>query len=132
MSNYTHRLATRRESVHQHLTVLHTRDGDDFEQIHPVGEIDLSTATALREALLDTERRQVSNVLVDLSDVHFLALVGVQVLRAAGSQSAAEHRRLVLVAPTRAVQRVLSLTEATDDLEIYVTMTGAMSALSRV
>jgi stage II sporulation protein AA (anti-sigma F factor antagonist) len=132
MSNDTHRLVTRRESADQQLTVLQVRDGDDFEQIHPIGEIDLSTAPALREALSDTERRQVPNVLVDLSDVHFLALVGVQVLRAASSRSTAERRRLVLAAPTRPVQRVLSLTEATGELEVYVTLTGAKSALSHI
>lgn len=131
MSN-TQRPVTRRESVYQHLTVMQIRDRDGFEQIHPVGEIDLSTAPVLRDALADTERRQVSNVLVDLSDVQFLALVGVQVLRAAGARCATDGRRLVLAAPTHPVQRVLSLTEATADLEVYATLNSALSAFSRV
>ncbi|MGB3438300.1 MAG: STAS domain-containing protein [Actinophytocola sp.] len=132
MSNNTHRRVTRRESALQHLTVMQIHARDDIEQIHPVGEIDLCTAPALRDALTDTERRQVPNVLVDLSEVHFLALVGVQVLRAAGERCAAEQRRLVLAAPTQPVQRVLSLTEATNDLEVHLTLASALSALSHV
>ena len=130
MSNNTRRQVIRRESVQQQFTVLQIHDQDDFEQIRPIGEIDLCTAPVLQDALADTERRKVPNVLVDMSDVRFLALVGVQVLRTAGERSAAENRRLVLAAPTHPVQRVLSLTDATGDLEVYVTLPSAMSALA--
>lgn len=132
MSNNTRRQVIRRESVQQQFTVLQIHDRDDFEQIRPIGEIDLCTAPVLQDALADTERRKVPNVLVDMSDVRFLALVGVQVLRTAGERSAAENRRLVLAAPTHPVQRVLSLTDATGDLEVYVTLPSAMSALAHV
>ena len=131
MSSNTRRPVIRRESAQEQFTVLQILEKDDFEQIRPIGEIDLHTAPVLRDALADTERRQVRNVLVDMSDVQFLALVGVQVLRAAGARSAAENRRLVLAAPTHPVQRVLSLTEVTGELEIYVTLPSAMSALAR-
>ena len=130
MSNNTTPPVTSRETVHQHLTVRQIRERDDLERVRPMGEVDLCTAAVLRDALADTERRQVQNVLVDLSDVRFLALVGVQVLRAAGDRSAAEHRRLVLAAPTQPVQRVLSLTDVTGELEIYVTLPSARSALA--
>lgn len=131
MSNFTRKPATRRESAHQHLTVVQIRERDDLEQIHPIGEIDLCTAPVLRDALADAEERKVQNVLVDMTEVRFLALVGVQVLRAAGERIAAERRRLVLAAPTHTVQRVLSLTDATGELEVYVSLPSAMSALAR-
>jgi anti-anti-sigma factor len=132
MSSNTRRPVIRRESAQQQFAVLQTLERDDFEQIRPIGEIDLYTAPLLRDALADTEQRQVRNVLVDMTDVPFLALVGVQVLRAASLRSAAENRRLILVAPTHPVQRVLSLTEMTGELEIFVTLPSAMSALARV
>ncbi|MFC4855239.1 STAS domain-containing protein [Actinophytocola glycyrrhizae] len=132
MSNNTRNPVIRREHTQPHLTVLQTHDRDDLEQIRPIGEIDLCSAPVLRDALADAERRQVKNVLVDLSDVQFLALVGVHVLRDAGERSTAEHRRMVLVAPSHPVQRVLSLTNATADLEVYVTQAGALSALNRI
>jgi anti-sigma B factor antagonist len=132
MSRNTHRAVVRRESAHQHFSVLQIHERDDLEKIHPIGEIDLYTAPMLRDAIADTERRQVPNVLVDMSDVPFLALVGVQVLREANDRSTDDHRRLALVAPTHPVRRVLTLTEVTDELEIYVTLPNAMSALTRV
>jgi stage II sporulation protein AA (anti-sigma F factor antagonist) len=101
----------------------------DIERVHPIGEIDLCTAPVLRDVLADADHRQVANVLVDLSRVSFLALIGVQVLRAAGERTTVGNRRLVVAAPTPAVQRVLSLTDIADDLEIYVSVTSAMSAL---
>lgn len=131
-SNNTRRQVIRRESARQPFTVLQIHEQDDLEQIHPVGEIDLCTAPVLRDALADTAERQVPNVLVDMSDVPFLALVGVRVLRTAAERSAAEHRRLVVAAPTHTVQRVFSLTDVTDELEIYVTLPSAMSALAHV
>lgn len=118
--------ATERRTVHAYLTVRQVRD-HDVERVSPVGEIDLCTAPVLRDALDRAER--VPNLLVDLSKVDFLALVGVRILRAAGARRTATNRRLVLVAPTQAVQRVLSLTDADDELEIYLSTRSALSAL---
>jgi anti-sigma B factor antagonist len=130
MSSNTYRPLTRREFAHQHLTVRQIRDRDDLEQVCPVGEVDLCTAPVLSDALADVESRHVPNVLVDLTEVSFLALVGVQVLRAAGVRAAAANGRFVVLAPTRSVQRVLSLTEVTGELEVYVTLPDALSALA--
>jgi anti-anti-sigma factor len=130
MSHDTSTTTTLRETVHEYLTVRQNRERVDLEQVRPIGEIDLCTAPVLRDALADAERRQVPNVLVDLSQVDFLALIGVQVLRAACERSTAADRRLVVAAPTPAVQRVLSLTDIADDLEIYVTVPSALSALT--
>lgn len=116
-----------RETVHEYLTVRHVRERQDLERVSPVGEIDLYTAKVLRNALSDADA--VQNLLVDLSQVHFLALIGVQELQTTSARRAAAHQRFVVVAPTPAVQRVLSLTQAAVDLEIYVSSLSAMSAL---
>jgi anti-anti-sigma factor len=118
--------ATERRTVHAYLTIRQIRE-QDLERVQPVGEIDLCTAPVLRDAIARADL--VPNLLVDLSKVNFLALVGVQVLRAAGARRIAANQRLVLVAPTQAVQRVLSLTDAADELEIYVSLRSALSAL---
>jgi anti-sigma B factor antagonist len=120
---------TRRVTANEYLTVRLVHESQELDRINPVGEIDLCTAPLLREALLDTEDRDVPNVLVDLSRVDFLALAGVRELRAANDRRAAVHMRLVVAAPTAAARRTLSLTEAADSLEIYLTTTGALSAL---
>jgi anti-anti-sigma factor len=128
MSRDTAVPASRQVTVRDYLTVQRVRQRYDLERVHPIGEIDLCTAPALRDALADVDT--VPNVLVDLSRVHFLALVGVHVLRAAGERRAAANHRLVVVAATPAVQRVLSLTEAAGELEIYVSARSALASLS--
>ncbi|HYQ64992.1 STAS domain-containing protein [Actinophytocola sp.] len=120
----------RRVTANEYLTVRLVHERQDLDRINPVGEIDLCTAPLLREALLDTEDRDVRNVLVDLSRVDFLALAGVHELRAANDRRAAVHLRLVVAAPTAAARRTLSLTEAAGSLEIYLTTSGALSALA--
>jgi anti-sigma B factor antagonist len=120
-----------RETMRDYLTVRQVQERTDLERVSPVGEIDLYTAPLLRDALTDADRRDVPNVLVDLSRVSFLALVGVQLLCAAGERRAAARRRLVVSAPTPVVQRVLSLTDVTGELEVYVSTPSARSALAR-
>lgn len=120
-----------RETMREYLTIRQVRERTDLERVTPVGEIDLYTMPLLRDALADVDRREVPNVLVDLSRVTFLALVGVQMLCAAGERRAAADRRLVVSAPTPVVQRVLSLTEVTGDLDVYVSTISARSALTR-
>jgi anti-anti-sigma factor len=131
MSHKTTTSTSYRETMRAYLTVRQVREAKDVERVNAVGEIDLYTAPLLRDALADADRREVPNVLVDLSRVNFLALIGVQVLRAAGARRAAVHHRLVVSAPTLAVQRVLSLTDVTDELEVYVSTPSARSALTR-
>jgi anti-anti-sigma factor len=115
-----------RRTAYAYLTIRQVRD-HDVERIHPIGEIDLCTAPVLRDALEYADLAP--HVIVDLSKVKFMALVGVQVLRAAGARRAAANRRLVVIAPTMAAQRILSLADAADDLDIYLSTRSALSAL---
>jgi anti-sigma B factor antagonist len=115
-------------TVHEYLTIRRIRQRHDLERVHPVGEVDLCTAQALSKALADAD--DVPKVLVDLSQVDFLALIGVQVLRAAGERRAAANQRFVVVAPRPAIQRVLGLTDVAAQLEIYASGSSALSALS--
>lgn len=125
MSHITAPTAERR-TAHTYLTVRQVRD-HDVERIHPIGEIDLCTAPVLRDALEYADLAP--HVIVDLSKVKFMALVGVQVLRAAGARRAAANRQLVVIAPTMAVQRILSFTDAAEDLDIHTSTGSALSAL---
>ena len=120
-----------REAVREYLTIRQVRERRDLEKVNAVVEIDLYTATLLRDELADADRREVQNLLVDLSRVDFLALIGVRILRAASERRTALHQRRVVSAPPPAVQRVLSLTDVTGDLEVYVSTPSARSALAR-
>ncbi len=79
--------------------------------IEAVGEVDLTTAPQLREALLgavsDTET---SGVIVDLSKVDFIDSAGLALLVEARKKLAPEGRSLnVLLTPSRQPERVLKL-----------------------
>jgi len=130
MSRFAAPAVAHRETVHRYLTVRQTRHHHAFEQVLPIGEIDLCTVPVLARALEDIGRREVPNVLVDLSQVNFLALIGVRTLLEASDQARTSGRRLVVVASSARMQRVLSLTDVAGDLEIYVTTQSAQSALS--
>jgi len=131
MSHFAPPPVAHRQTVHLYLTIREVRQRPDLEKIVPVGEIDLCTAPVLARVLEDADRRQVPNVLVDLSQVDFLALVGVQTLLTATAKAAATNRRMVVVAPTATVQRVLSLSDVTGELEIYTSAARALSALAQ-
>jgi len=130
MSQFAPPPVAHRETVHRYLTVRQARQTHDLEKVLPIGEIDLCTAPVLARALEDGDRREVPIVLVDLSQINFLALIGVQVLVEASNRAADAGRHVVLVAPTAGVQRVLGFTDVTGELEIYTSASSALSALS--
>lgn len=118
-----------RETVYEYLTVRQVRLRPDLERILPVGEVDLVTAPTLQDALSDAERRGVPNMVVDLTEVRFLALVGARVLHNAAARSTGTGRKVALVAPNPIVKRVLNLTDVTGVLPTYGTVANAVSAL---
>ncbi len=94
------------------------------------GEVDLSTADRLREALrseLDSARP----VLVDLEDCTFIDSVGLSVLveaaqRAQGSDGAG----LGIVAPSAAVRRLIELTQLHSLIPVFDSTVDAANGLT--
>jgi anti-anti-sigma factor len=120
-------LTAHRVTAHEYLTVRRVRERQNLERIYLIGEIDLCTAPLLQTVLADGQ--EATNVLVDLSQVNFLALAGVHVLQEAAARRASVNHRLVLAAPTAAVQRMFRLTDAAEHLDIYQSTPKALSAL---
>lgn len=79
--------------------------------IEAVGEVDLTTAPQLREALLvAVTSAEKSPVIVDLSRVDFIDSAGLALLVEARKKLAPEGRPLnVLLTPSRQPERVLKL-----------------------
>jgi anti-sigma B factor antagonist len=105
------------------------------EQPHAVtaliqGEIDLSNAAVLQarlEAAVDEGR----HVVVDLTDVTFLDLRGVEVLEAVHRRTKAHGRRMVLVASSPIVHRVLDIAEVFKAIPTADSTAQALELLSR-
>jgi anti-sigma B factor antagonist len=82
------------------------------------GEIDSTSAPVLKdriEALLDAG---VEEITIDLAGVTFLDSAGLCVLAAAYRRSSAEHRRIRVLASSRAVIRPLQITGLWDLLQV--------------
>jgi anti-sigma B factor antagonist len=74
------------------------------------GEIDTLTAPAFTAATDDLLAESGDALVVDLSEVRFLASSGLAVLISAAHRAEERGLRLQLVAPTRAVRRPLEIT----------------------
>ncbi|ASR39634.1 hypothetical protein BAY61_24915 [Prauserella marina] len=83
--------------------------GTDLAILTAVGEVDLATAPLLRTALLRCERDGTTRVIIDLSEVGFLAAAGAEVLRATATLADVEGREVAVVT-TAQVDHVLELT----------------------
>ena len=74
------------------------------------GEIDLDSAGELSEAALAAMQEIGPRVVLDLSGVTFMDSTGLKVLLAVHKRAELAGGRLVLAAPTRSVNRVVSIT----------------------
>jgi anti-sigma B factor antagonist len=91
-----------------------------------VGEIDLVTAPALEESITTALAQRPDMVVVDLSEVDFLASVGMSVLIGCNEQ-AGTVTRFRLVASGAATFRPMELTGVTDTISIYPTRDQALT-----
>jgi len=90
---------------------------DDACLIRAVGEIDMSTVSALRREL-DRAAERVPTVLLDLSGVTFMDSTGLHLLLEASQSSAADGWGFVLLRSSAVVQRLIEVSGATDLLPV--------------
>lgn len=90
-----------------------------------VGEVDLVTAPMLEESISTAFAQEPDMVIVDLSEVSFLASVGMSIL--IGSNERAGDTRFRLVASGAATYRPLELTGVTDTISIFPTRDQALA-----
>lgn len=83
------------------------------------GEVDMFTASLLREHLHDQIRYRGPDLIVELADVSFLAAAGLTVLTTARTAAIDAEIGFCLVADTRPVLRPLEITELYDVLACY-------------
>ena len=100
-----------------HLTVMTTEDGDALRVIAR-GQLDLSTAERLEEALRQAEARGPATLLLDYSSLDFIDSTGLQVLLDADVRASADGRRLVVRLGTGEAHRVVALADAARRLQV--------------
>ena len=93
------------------------------------GEVDLSVADALEEALDAAIRESAGAFIVDLSDLDFIETAGLQVLLRARGLLGREERALAVVCPHGPVRRVFELSGCSELFTLYESREEAAAAL---
>jgi anti-sigma B factor antagonist len=93
------------------------------------GEIDLSTAPAFEEAIAEALEDNPPVLAIELSDVTFMASVGLRIL-AATSEKIGKSTRIAVVSDNQAATRPIQLTGLDTVVALYPTLDEALVALS--
>lgn len=86
--------------------------------VHPQGELDVSTSSRFRACLNEVMDGGATEVAVNLKDVTFIDSAGLGVLVGALKRLQGVDGRLLIVAPSRGVRKVLDLTGLTALVEV--------------
>jgi anti-anti-sigma factor len=100
------------------LLELKTDEGDALVRVSLSGELDISSAPALEEALGRIESGEPSLLLVDLRELEFMDSTGLRTLVSANQRARAQGRRLAIVRGPEQVDRIFSVTRLDERLEI--------------
>jgi anti-anti-sigma factor len=101
---------------------------DRLAVISVSGCVDMLTAPSLTEAIESALAKTPSGIVVDLSNVDFLASAGISVLIAA-SDSIGQSRRFGVVADGATTHRPLTLLGVDEVIPLYRTLGDALSEL---
>ncbi|MBN1994495.1 MAG: STAS domain-containing protein [Anaerolineae bacterium] len=95
------------------------------------GEIDVSTATQLRDTLIDLIENNEGRLLVNMSDVAYIDSSGLSVLVAAHKKAQGANGMLGLSGPQKPVQQVFELTRMNKLFNIFPTVEEGIAAVSQ-
>jgi anti-sigma B factor antagonist len=84
--------------------------------IELAGELDLASATAVRQAMASAVTRRPERILLDLSQLAFIDSSGLHATIELAQRSAAQNVRLVIIPGPRAIQRVFEITGLIEEL----------------
>ena len=94
------------------------------------GEIDSSTAPAFEAVIAEALEEDPAVLAIDLSDVSFMASVGLRIL-AATQEEVGKSIQIAVVADNAAASRPMQLTGLDNVISLYPTLDEALTALGR-
>lgn len=94
------------------------------------GEIDLSTAPAFEAAVATALTEEPAVLVIDLSDVTFMASVGLRIL-VATQEELRESVQVAVVANNPATSRPIEMTGLHEIISLYPTLDDALAAEKR-
>jgi anti-sigma B factor antagonist len=96
--------------------IIDRREGQT--RIALVGELDIASAPSFEEGLADVEGDTPGTLVLDLRRVDFIDSTGLRAVIAADERARSAGRRFVVVRGPAAVERVLSVTQLDQRLDI--------------
>lgn len=90
----------------------------DAVLVKVAGEVDVSNASELRDAIDAKLPETTGELVVDLADVPYIDSTGIGVLVGAAHRAQEAGKQLVVASPQKNVARVLGLLGVADDLNI--------------
>ena len=117
------------ESAASSSCAIEERRIDSISVVSVAGVVDMLTAPDLEKAITEAGKSSPNAVVVDMSDVEFLASAGMGVLIAAQDELAPAIK-LAVVADGPATSRPLKLVGVTDVVDLYATLDEALAALT--
>lgn len=118
-------------SAHRHGFEIRESWSDHLLVLSVNGTIDLLTAPQLSRAICDVLENSATALIIDLTEVTFLASVGMSVLVATQGAADAMAVRLAVVAEGAATSRPIQLLGIDTILALYPTLDDAVSTLRR-
>lgn len=95
-----------------------TEERDGQTHMALVGELDIASAPGFEEGLANAEAGAPGVLVLDLREVEFIDSTGLRAVIAADERARSDGRRFVIVRGSAAVQRVFSVTQLDQRLEI--------------
>jgi len=92
------------------------------------GELDLYSAPTLDDALVEAEGESWPKLILDLSQLEFMDSAGLRLIVRTHARAEQSGRRLVLVKGTDTVNRVLTVTELDQRLNVVEDTEAALEA----
>ena len=94
-----------------------------------VGRLDISGVSAIETQFSDYSAGESPRLIVDLSDVEFLASIGIRLLTLNAKSIASRGGRMVLLNPKSEIKDVLDITGIPAMIPIYMDLKSAEAAL---
>jgi anti-sigma B factor antagonist len=96
------------------------------------GEVDMSNAEGIGQAIVETTSNRESTVVLDLSTLHYLDSAGIQLLFKLREQLRARCQMLALVIPARSASNdALRLAGVTSHVEMFETLEDALRSAAK-
>jgi anti-anti-sigma factor len=95
-----------------------TEEGEGQTRVALTGELDIASAPEFEEGLAKVEAGAPSVLVLDLRQVEFIDSTGLRAVIAADERARSAGRRLVIVKGTAAVERVFTVTQLDQRLDI--------------